>query len=543
VAQAASIAVLLPAAAAGPAVAAGDAEPAAGAPDGASVATAEPSSPPSDAAAPAPAPPESSAASGDPSLSGSDDAHPAPAAAAPVQAAPEAQAPGETQAQPHAPAETHAQEPQPAPAPQPHQAAPASAPAPAADATPHAATGSQGDPDSGPSVTTVPVATAQNVSTVYQAVWQVQKGCQSYCYGTTQTQSATQSSTTTQSSVAAGAASTPSGAESINVATTIQFVMQQQLGCVAFCFGTSQTQSASQHASTTQTATATAEAIATAINVAETFQFVWQQQVGCAAECHGASTSQSVDQQATTEGSDTTASGTPFDTPGAFLAWLALLAANASAQIETIYQEDEASCLDHCAGDAQVQEAVQTASITQEAAAAIKTPVAERPPAATPATQGQAVVAGPVLDMGPPPPTEDAPAPSAAASSAAAAPAVPIASVATLAISRRSPLVHAHPRRRPARHRQGRLRLLMYAAPGLVGAPAGRRYRPSDADGTRPAPALVGRPVSLRTPRRSGPLRLATSGHDTAWRAAALAAGIALLAALLVMPLRSRRRG
>jgi hypothetical protein len=215
----------------------------------------------------------------------------------------------------------------------------------------------------------VPVASAQNTSVIYQAVWQVQKGCQAYCYGTSQVQSASQSSTTHQSATATGGGTTQAGAVAVNVAGTVQFVFQTQLGCIAFCFTTSQAQSTSQTAQTTQSATATGETFLTALNVAETFQFVWQFQQGCEVECYDASSTQSTTQQQTSQSAGTPYR--PFDGPQTFLAWIAVIAANNAATVQSIFQYDEALCLERCTGDTQVQDAVLTATTNQRATAAV----------------------------------------------------------------------------------------------------------------------------------------------------------------------------
>ena len=238
------------------------------------------------------------------------------------------------------------------------------------------------------SASPVAVASAQNTNVVYQAIWQVQKGCQAYCYGTSQAQSASQFSTTHQSATATGGGSTPSGAVAVNVAGTVQFIFQTQLGCIAFCFTTSQVQSTAQSAQTTQSATASGDGVLTALNVAETFQFVWQVQQRCEVECYGASSTQSQTQQQESQSSGTPYR--PFDGPQTFLAWIAVIAANNAATVQTIFQYDEALCLERCTGDAQLQDAVLTAATTQQATAAVGDHEAtDEPPGATsPASAG-----------------------------------------------------------------------------------------------------------------------------------------------------------
>jgi hypothetical protein len=240
----------------------------------------------------------------------------------------------------------------------------------------------------------VPGASAHNVSVIYQAIWQTQKGCQSHCTGTSQIQAATEAATTHQTATATGDPASASGAEAVNAAVTVQFIVQTQLGCVAFCYGTTQVQSASQSAQTTQVAGATADAVANALNVSSTFQFVWQLQQGCAQECHDATSTQS------SGALDATSSSvpSPFEDPAAFAAWLSVLAANRSATVQLIVQYEEAPCLVHCAGGAQVQEAELVAVHVQAATATLAKPTAS-PPAATPAVAPPAAAARPAAAL------------------------------------------------------------------------------------------------------------------------------------------------
>ena len=92
----------------------------------------------------------------------------------------------------------------------------------------------------------ISVATAQNTSQTWQAIFQVQQGCQSHCQGTSQSQTAGQTAETIQNANAIGGGTgSPSNATALNQSTTGQFIWQVQLGCVAFCYGTSQSQTSS----------------------------------------------------------------------------------------------------------------------------------------------------------------------------------------------------------------------------------------------------------------------------------------------------------
>jgi outer membrane biosynthesis protein TonB len=254
---------------------------------------------------------------------------PAPAPAEPVSAEPAPQ----TQPAP-------AQEPQTAPAPEP-QAAPAPAP---------------GD------------ATATNESLTVQVVWQVQRGCRAHCYRTRQVQQANQDAKTTQNAEA----SAPAGdATAVNRSRTVQFVWQTQLGCVAFCYETSQEQSAMQSAATDQSAAA-GGADATASNDSLTRQFAFQFQRGCVYECYATSQHQSVAQA-----SDTRQDATAYandDEEGltelrAAFAELELWAASISATIQLSIQYQDADCRAYCRDELQEQLAEQQAVTTQNARA------------------------------------------------------------------------------------------------------------------------------------------------------------------------------
>lgn len=227
---------------------------------------------------------------------------------------------------------------------------------------------------------------ANNVNRVIQAVWQVQHGCRSHCYGTSQSQRSVQWSQTTQSATAVAGELAPnapgsssSSAEARNESVVIQFVWQMQIGCVAFCYETSQTQEASQHSETDQEAIAQSALTAWAENLSETLQYVFQTQEGCEHECHGTAQWQSSTQHHSTNQSSTATGGgeavavssPTFGDDGTVIppAWLVALAQNLGVTIQTVYQHQEASCQERCWGDAQVQDAVQRALAAQEAVA------------------------------------------------------------------------------------------------------------------------------------------------------------------------------
>ena len=241
-------------------------------------------------------------------------------------------------------------------------------------------------------------ATAENQSQTWQAIFQVQQGCQSHCQGTSQSQTAAQVAETIQSATAIGGGTgSPSNATALNQSTTGQFIWQVQLGCVAFCYGTSQSQTAGQWAQTTQNATALSEGNAQAHNVGSVMQEVWQLQFGCQTECYGNSQTQSSTQgqstsQSATATSETWAHSYPTDAQSLLPAWLVALAENLGVTIQTSWQYQEAGCLEHCTGDSQSQEAAQSASTTQEARAVAgvppeepTSPVTQTPPAVEPA--------------------------------------------------------------------------------------------------------------------------------------------------------------
>jgi hypothetical protein len=288
----------------------------------------------------------------------------------------------------------------------PAQAAPPAAPVPEAEAPPakQSPESETGGSQSGGSAHTG----AENVSRVIQAVWQVQRGCRMHCYGTSQWQTSVQWSQTTQSAtaVAGGGDSDGAGSSSTagarNESVVIQFVWQMQIGCVAFCYDTSQTQEASQYSYTSQEALAESALAAWAENLAETIQLVFQQQQGCEHECYGATQSQSASQQQSTSQS-AKASGPTLGDDGSVLLpdWLLELARNLGVTIQTIYQYQEALCVEHCEGDKQVQDAFQRAETLQSALAGALPP-AEPPP------------------VGQPPPGEQPPGPAPEAGTSAA---------------------------------------------------------------------------------------------------------------------------
>jgi hypothetical protein len=291
---------------------------------------------------------------------------------------------------------------------------------------------------------------AQNVGRVFQAIWQVQVGCRTYCDGTSQTQWASQQSDTTQSATAIAPEGQPLGAAAANESSTAQFVWQTQLGCVAFCWNTSMNQSASQDAHTTQMATAVSDFGALAENVAETLQYIWQVQEGCEVECYGvyefqsASQSQTTNQSATATGSQyPTSAGSRFDTAESFFSWVTAFAQNIGATVQRIFQYQEAGCLEHCGEEALVQAAAQQARTDQIAAAGdIPEPVSEPP-------------SGPE----PPPAASDAPDTEEPAPSGAPSPPATVAATASASATNPTELAEAGPRGRDpvplrAGHRQ-----------------------------------------------------------------------------------------
>jgi hypothetical protein len=269
-------------------------------------------------------------------------------------------------------------------------------------------------------------AVAQNVAITIQLLWQVQQGCARSCTGTSQTQSAAQQATTVQ--VAASTGDAGAGAVAQNTSATIQLIVQTQLGCVAFCIGTTRVQVASQRADASQLASAISGALAASGNGAFFTQLVWQYQDVCAEACEDVDARQVVDQAANAVQSggataDVSALPLPPVAPdlGAFTAWLATVAATAT--VDVVQQRDVATCLEDCDGDVQVQISVQEATTAQASVATATTA------AAIPSAAGSA-------------------APPAAATAAPVAAAVPVARAA-----RKTNTIKKHQRRRCAPHR------------------------------------------------------------------------------------------
>ena len=88
----------------------------------------------------------------------------------------------------------------------------------------------------------------QAVAQTQQQTWQLQIGCLFYCTDSQQVQQAQQSSTTIQIfAVAPGSSGVPSGAA---VASVTQTVWQLQVGCLAWCWNSTQLQEASSQSTT-----------------------------------------------------------------------------------------------------------------------------------------------------------------------------------------------------------------------------------------------------------------------------------------------------
>jgi hypothetical protein len=328
------------------------------------------------------------------------------APAAPAQAEPSAPAEPSTPAeQEPAPVAGEPAEPASPPAeteiPQDGESGPSTAPTagqPPADSAPAQAEPAKPEPTETEPVNPEPAeppsarATAQNQNQTWQAIFQVQQGCRSHCEGTNQSQSADQYAETIQNATAIGGGTgAPSSATALNQSATGQFIRQVQLGCVAFCYGTRQTQTADQWAQTTQNASALADGKAQAHNVGSVVQQVWQLQVGCETECYGTSQTQSWNQGQSTTQSATATSQTwgpsyPTDLSSLLPAWLVALAENMGITIQTVWQYQEADCLEYCVGDSQAQDASQRALTSQNERAVAGVPPEEHAPpmAATP---------------------------------------------------------------------------------------------------------------------------------------------------------------
>jgi hypothetical protein len=107
---------------------------------------------------------------------------------------------------------------------------------------------------------------------------------------------------------------------------------------------------------------------------------VFQIQQGCEHECHGVTQHQSSTQGQTTSQS---AIGNALGGGVGLLLvpdWLIAYAQNIGATIQLIYQYQEALCLEHCMGDAQLQEAIQRAVTDQNAVALAAVPEPVEPP-------------------------------------------------------------------------------------------------------------------------------------------------------------------
>jgi outer membrane biosynthesis protein TonB len=256
----------------------------------------------------------------------------------------------------------------PEPAPLPAEPAPAPEPQPAPATEPVPEPGPAPAPETQPQPTPGD-ATAVNESLTVQVVWQVQRGCHIHCYRTRQVQSSNQDARTTQNADA----SAPAGdATASNRSRTIQFVWQTQLGCVAFCYETSQEQSASQSAATDQSATASG-ADASASNDSLTRQFAFQFQRGCVYECYATSQYQSA-AQSSEASQDATADAYGDDEQGlaelrAAFAEVEAWAAQVSATIQFSIQYQDSDCRAYCRDEIQEQLAAQQAVTTQNARA------------------------------------------------------------------------------------------------------------------------------------------------------------------------------
>ena len=131
------------------------------------------------------------------------------------------------------------------------------------------------------------VAVAQNQSTVIQAVWQVQRGCESYCWSTSQSQTSTpdlEHDADRRGDGRFDAAVGRPGREHqrhdpVRVAAPDRLrvvLLRHEPGAGG----------RRRRRATAQVAAAMAALSAWAENVAETIQEVWQLQLGCQEECH-----------------------------------------------------------------------------------------------------------------------------------------------------------------------------------------------------------------------------------------------------------------
>jgi hypothetical protein len=283
-------------------------------------------------------------------------------------------------------------------------------------------------------------AVASNVAVTIQLLWQVQQGCARECVGTSQTQEAAQEATTVQ--IAAATGDGASASKATNNAATIQLIVQTQLGCVAFCIGTTRVQVASQRADATQMATAISGALAaSATNTMYFSQLVWQYQDVCLETCVDVNASQVVQQAATgvqAAGGDVGTLPPPPAVPdlGAFTTWLATVAG--AATVDVVQQQDVAACLQDCAGDVQVQISVQQATTAQASVATSAAPARTDAPATPAATAAADVPVAP----------------------AATAPADAAGAPRPFGVARRQQQIHRHHRR--ARVRSARARSTLH---------------------------------------------------------------------------------
>jgi hypothetical protein len=233
-------------------------------------------------------------------------------------------------------------------------------------------------------------AVASNVAVTIQLLWQVQQGCARECVGTSQTQEAAQQATTVQIAAASGDGAGAGSVSAQNSSATIQLIVQTQLGCVAFCIGTTRVQIASQRADATQLATAIAAGLtASATNTMYFNQLVWQYQDACLQTCVDVDAQQVVQQAADgvqAAGGDVGTLPPPPAVPdlGAFTTWLATVAG--AATVDVVQQQDVAACLARCAGDVQLQISVQQATTAQASVATSAAPVGTDAPDSAPAT-------------------------------------------------------------------------------------------------------------------------------------------------------------
>ena len=95
-------------------------------------------------------------------------------------------------------------------------------------------------------------------------------------------------------------------------------------------------------------------------------------------------------------GTTTTAAQTGFATPDAFFAWVAALASDLAATVQTSVEVQVAACLAHCTGGVQSQAATQRADVIQVAVAAAGPQI----PVAAPAAAGPPAAAAPIAAAG-----------------------------------------------------------------------------------------------------------------------------------------------